>query len=243
MSFASVRSFWIWLNLFLSGALFFATCLGICNTSAAAQQADAEPPKLIVFDIPAQPLRDALFAYTDVTGLSVLVDDGITSGRRSALVKGRFTAEDALKIVLTGTGLEFQYTAANAFTLVPSTASASTHYTPRDDSHDEKYFRAVQTAVKTVLCSRAQTLPGQYRVVVQLWIDRFGVVLRSALLDSTGSPDRDQTLSEMLNGLPVGAVPPTDLPQPVTLVILPRPPSATQDCGPVDDQARTRARD
>lgn len=208
----------------------------------AGQERDAERAKFLVFDIPAQALREALFAYTDVTGMSVLVDDDVTSGRRSAAVKGSFTPEAALKIALTGTGLDFRYTAANAFTLVPSTGAASAYSAPRDDSRDETYFRAVQTAVKYVLCSRGQTLPGQYRVVIQLWIGGSGVVLRSALLGSTGSPDRDQTLSEILDGLPVGAPPPADLPQPVTLAILPRPPSATKDCGPVDGKPLTKAR-
>jgi hypothetical protein len=242
MSFADARSVRIWLNPLLLRVLFFATCLGIGNTLAAGQERGAERAEFLVFDIPAQALREALFAYTDVTGLSILVDDEVTSGRRSAPVKGSFTPEDALKIVLTGTGLDFRYTAANAFTLVPSTGAASAHSAPRDDSRDETYFRTVQTAVKYILCSHAQTLPGQYRVVVQLWIGGSGVVLRSALLGSTGSPDRDQTLSEMLDGLPVGAPPPAGLPQPVTLVILPRPLSATKDCGPVDDSRPAKAR-
>jgi hypothetical protein len=221
----------------------FASCFGLgITTWKTAQGGEAESAKSRAFNIPAEALREALFAYTDVTGLSVLVDDEITSGRRSTPIKGSFTPENALRIVLTGTGLDFRYTAPNAFTLVPSPAAGSARSTPRDDSRDEKYFRAVQTAVKYVLCSRAQTLPGQYRVVVQLWMGDNGAVLGSALLGSTGSSDRDQALTDMLYGLPVGAPPPAGLPQPLTLLILPRPPGATNDCGPVDDKPPTRTK-
>lgn len=159
MCFADVFSVRIRANPLLLRVLFLATCLSIGSPWVAGQERDTERAKFKVFDIPAQALREALFAYTDVTGLSVLVDDEVTSGRRSAPLKGSFTPEDALKIVLTGTGLDFRYTAANAFTLVPATGAASAHSALRDDSHDEMYFRAVQTAVKYVLCSHAQTLP------------------------------------------------------------------------------------
>src|SRR5262249_32018416 len=127
-----------------------------------------------------------------------------------------------------------QYTAMNAFTLIPAPAVPV-----RDDSRDASYFRAIQNVVKSTLCSRAQTLPGDYRIVVQLWINVSGVVLKSALVGSTENPDRDRMLSEMLNGLSIGVTPPSGLPQPVTLIILPRTPKVTQDCARrQDDQAR-----
>lgn len=241
MCFADVSSVRIWFNPPLLRVLFLATYLGIGTTHTAGQERGGGN-KSLLFDIPAQALREALFSYSDVTGLSVLVDDGLTAGRRSAAVRGRFAPEDALKVLLTGTGLQSQYTAADAFTLVPATDTALGRVPVRDDSHDETYFRAIQTAVKSALCTRAQTLPGQYRVVVQLWIGASGVVSRAAFLGSTGSRDRDQTLSGMLNGLPVGTAPPPGLPQPVTLVILPRLPSVTNDCGPVDEKASAKGR-
>jgi hypothetical protein len=239
MWFADVPSVRIWFNPPLLRVLLFAACLGIGTTHSAGQER-VPGTKSLPFDIPAQALREGLFAYTDVTGLSILVDDGLTAGRRSAPVRGRFVPEDALKILLTGTGLQSQYTADNAFTLVPATDTAPGGLPPRDESHDETYFRAVQTAVKSALCSRAQTLPGQYRVVVQLWIGESGVVSRAAFVGSTGSRDRDQTLAEMLNGLPVGTAPPAGLPQPVTLVILPRLPNVTNDCAPLDEKAAAK---
>ena len=73
---------------------------------------------------------------------------------------------------------------------------------------------------------------------MQLWIGASGAVLRSAFLGSSGSRDRDDDLSTMLNGLAIGEGPPAGLPQPVTLVILPRPPAATRDCEAMPDRER-----
>jgi hypothetical protein len=241
MSFTEISTARIQFGPLFLRVLLFAACLGISHSPATGQERGSTG-KSYLFDIPIQPLRDALFSYTEVTGLSVLVDDEVTSGRRSSPVKGLVTAEDALKTLLAGTGLEFQYTTPYAFTLIPTADVGSDRLAARDDSRDESYFAAVQTAVKSALCSRAQTVPGQYRVVLQLWIGEYGVVHRSELLGSTGNADRDQMLSEILSGLPVGKAPPADLPQPVTLVILPRSPNATNDCGPADESHRTKAR-
>jgi hypothetical protein len=227
------------LRVLLLVTFLVISAFGVGSAAAPGQDRGEVQAARLLFNIPAQPLHEALFAYSDMTGLSVLVDDAVTSGRRSAEVKGSFTVEEALRALLLGTGLEFRYTAANAFTLVPETAAVSVR---RDGSRDEAYFHTVQTAVKHVLCSRAETLPGSYRVVVQLWIDGAGVVLRSELLDSTGSRDRDKMLPELLDGLALGEAPPIGLPQPVTMVVLPRPPDVTKDCGPVIEKTLGRMR-
>jgi Secretin and TonB N terminus short domain len=237
---------WIWFRPVrpVLRAPILAICLGVMAAAAADDSAlrpaaGALQDKRLSFDIPAQALHEALFAYTDATGLNVLVDDTVASGRRSAPVRGSFTPEDALRTLLSETGLEFQYTAANAFTLVPA---SPIHQTLRDSSRDEAYFRVVQTAVKHTLCSRGDTLPGDYRMVAQLWIGLSGTVLRAALLGSTGHDQRDRRLGEMLQRLSVGEAPPPGLPQPVTLVVLPRPPRTTDDCAGADRDPLTGAR-
>jgi hypothetical protein len=234
MSFADVLDVRVSLSPLLPKALLFAACLGSIVWAGEApfvrREGDPQPGKQLQFDIPGSALREALFAYTKATGFGILIDDDIASGRRSTPVRGSLTPEQALKALLAGTGLDYQYIAANAFTLVPAPIVSE-----RDGSQDESYFRAIQNVVKSTLCTRALTLPGGYRVVVQLWISVSGVVLRSALLGTTGNVLRDRMLSEMLEGLPLGVSPPAGLPQPVTLIILPRALDVTQDCGPADD--------
>jgi hypothetical protein len=234
MFFADVPGVRMSLNPILLRTLFFAACFGttVCaaEVSGTGREDGLGQGRQFQFNIPAQALRDALLDYTKVTGLGVLVDDAVASDRRSSPVSGSFTAEQALRTLLAGTSFDFQYIAAGAFTLVPAPVISG-----RDAGRDERYFRTIQNVVKYTLCSRAQTLPGGYRAVIQLWINASGIVLRSALLGSTGNPARDQMLSDTLDGLPLGAAPPAGLPQPVTLIILPRAPDVTQDCGPADN--------
>jgi hypothetical protein len=226
--------------------VLIAVALGGMPVWAASQEDGAQPASALSFDIPALPLDEALFAYTHATGVGVLVEDGLAAGRHAAAVKGRFTPQAALSLLLSGTGLDYRYTAADAFTLVPIPAAlaapAQPSDPPRDDAREQAYFRTVQTAVKHVLCRHARTLPGAYRMALQLWIGASGTVLRTALLSSTGSRDRDSELSAMLNGLPIGEAPPTGLPEPVTMVILPRSPGVTGDCAPVDGMAPTKVK-
>jgi hypothetical protein len=216
-------------------------CLGTLVGMGAVQAAEpataASQAGQISFDIPSQPVAQALFAFTISTGISVLVEDRLTSGRRSTAVKGTFGPEEALNILLTGTGLAVKYTAASAFTLVAAQATADNIAQARFPNAGrglgrEGYFLAVQKAVKRALCSHSRTLPGHYRVVLRLWIDPSGSVPSVELLGSTGDQGRDTQLSAMLTGLSIGA-PPADLPQPVTLVVLPRAPAATGDCAEI----------
>ena len=221
----------------ISRGLILGGCAGLAvfGGVAAAEAPESSSHEPIQFDIPAEALPDALFAYTGTTGLGVLVEDGVADGRRSNPVRGRMSSVEALRILLDGTGLAFQYTSSNAFTLVPAAGMQATlAKVPADPSRNEgpdrAYFRSVQTAVKHALCSRAGTMPGDYRVAVQLWIDGAGDIRRAAFLGSTGERARDVAILETLAGLSVGEMPPAGLPQPVTLVILPRAPSTTGDC-------------
>ena len=66
-----------------------------------------QPPPasgLRTFDIPAQPLADALIAFGAATGLQVFYDGALAVGRRSAPAKGLFTPMQGLQTLLRGTG-------------------------------------------------------------------------------------------------------------------------------------------
>lgn len=196
---------------------------------AMAQELMTEPAAAashVVFDIPAQPLAAALRAYSAATRIGVLVDGELTAGRSSAAVAGALSPEQALRTLLTGTGLIVRYAAPAAFTLVPAPADA-----PRSSSRDHsRDFLAVQTAVKRVLCQSEETQPGRYRMALQLWIDPSGTVVRSEFLSATSSRERDALVSAGLKNLTIEMAQPASLPQPVTVVVLPRAPGQGTDC-------------
>ncbi|XEY01665.1 TonB-dependent receptor [Tistrella bauzanensis] len=76
---------------------------------AWAQSAEAAPAA-IRFDIPAQPLAEALNAFGRQAGLQVTGEAAATDGLRSQPLAGRFTIDEALARMLAGTGIAWTIT-------------------------------------------------------------------------------------------------------------------------------------
>lgn len=196
-------------------AWWFALGLSMLPPAALAQQRAAETA-LIPFDIAAQPLDAALAAYTQATGMAVLVTSRVTAGRQGAAVRGRLAPREALRQLLAGTGLQARYTSASAFTLVEAAAPAPAGAVTR-------YAGVLQNTVTRALCQWTGAQFGRYRASLQLWIGRNGVVRQARVLAGTGDARRDEALAGVLAGLIMDTPPPADLPQPVTIVLAPRP--------------------
>lgn len=79
-----------------------------------AAQADATPQN---FNIPALPLDNALTQLADQAGVRLLYSAELTGKLRSPALSGQYTPEQALKILLRGSGLNVHKTADDAFTL------------------------------------------------------------------------------------------------------------------------------
>lgn len=69
------------------------------------------------YDIPAQPLGRALAAFGRQSGMQIAMPAGLDAGKTTAGVKGPMTDEDALRLLLAGSGLAYQHTSANAVTI------------------------------------------------------------------------------------------------------------------------------
>ncbi|MEZ0222818.1 MAG: STN domain-containing protein [Tardiphaga sp.] len=189
---------------------------------AAAQQikgGSSSPTAPIAFDLASQPLSDALYAYSNVTGIEVLVPGDLLARRQSSSVVGVLAPDEALRVLLAGSGLVPRSTGLNAFTLVPAPPDTSaTSRVPRFP----QYSAALQAAVTHVLCQLRETQPGGYWVVARLWVGPSGEVTRVGVLGSTGDANRDEVLSALLRRVVIGVPPPPNLPQPTTVVVLPR---------------------
>ena len=199
--------------------------------------AAAMPAGTMRFDLPAQPLENALTAYSRITGWSVLVTSELTAGRRAMAVHDDLVPREALQRLLEGTDLEVRYIGETAFTLVPSldaAASPSAEQTDHDEtSHplrDARYATDLQRALTGALCALQPDDFGRYRMGLQIWIEASGRIRDIRALESSGVPERDALIVRNLQGLQLGA-PPADLPQPVTILLVPRPDPAA-DCRP-----------
>src|SRR5262245_9677726 len=85
--------------------------------NAYCQQIDSDD---VQFDIPTQSLAMALERYGDVTGREVLYNTALLEGRRSGAVKGSFSPETALTLLLKGTGLFARFLPDRSYVLVPA---------------------------------------------------------------------------------------------------------------------------
>jgi secretin/TonB-like protein len=215
---------------------------GICAAFAEERRAvTASEP--IGFHIPSQSLAEALQAYGQRTGVQVLYESNSASGRRSAAVEGNFTAEQALNLLLAGTDLKVQYTRPDAITL--ALRSATTDRPPvsplgsvdlslgtlrvraSGDGDDvgrlHDYTAGLQIDIQKALQKNVRTRGGNYRAVLDLWIDRSRTVQRTEVFKSTGDVERDTAVASVLHGLTITRQAPANTPQPVRIVIVVKP--------------------
>lgn len=224
--------------------VLIAAC-GLCwGTGHAVEPQATDGPPIgeargrMPFDIGPQPLSAAVRAFSDVTGQALLVDERLLVGRVSPGARGEFTAEDALRRLLAGTGLRERYTSDKAFTLMPAgdartaalaTAAATARAEDAADAIVAGYGAALQAAVESALCRSPATKPGAYRLALQVWVSGAGELQRLRLLGSTGLAERDEAIQAALSGLRVDA-PPAGLAQPLTLLLLPADASRPAHC-------------
>lgn len=208
------------------GALVLLLLLAWVTPATAAQ------PRLML-DLPAQDLEHALQAYSRATGMAVLVDRELTRGRRSMGVRGRFTAQEALVLLLAGSGLMALYARDDAVTLqvppvkTPSVRGASAHNSARINN---SYAAALQQAIEASLCRSPLTRPGSFRALVQVWVNADGVIEHSRLVSSTGDEQRDEALVRGLGSARVERPAPSSLRQPVTLLLMPDTTGTRMEC-------------
>jgi hypothetical protein len=181
---------------------------------------------LLDFNIRSLPLPTALEQYGDVTGRNILYGSALVAGRRSTAVGGHLSPDGALKKLLEGTKLSAVQITSTSFTLSPAPVVTESH--PQNAVTD--YYGRIQHRLHDALCNAGPASPGGYRVGMRLWIDEDGIVARHERLNSTGASPVDAGIDEALDHLRIGARPPRELAQPVSLVILPQSSGLTMSC-------------
>ena len=77
------------------------------------EQAQAQAERRAAFDVPSQPLGQALTAFGQQAGLQVGVSAPTVAGKTSTAVSGVMTPEQALRLLLSGTGVGYRFTSPN----------------------------------------------------------------------------------------------------------------------------------
>jgi outer membrane receptor for ferric coprogen and ferric-rhodotorulic acid len=104
----------------LSAAIACALLAGAQPTGAAPADGATSSVARQVLNIPAQPLRQALLAFSQQSGQNVLLDGNLDAGLRSTAVAGQYSPEEALATLLRGSGYTFARTDAATLYLIPA---------------------------------------------------------------------------------------------------------------------------
>src|ERR1700674_4793857 len=83
--------------------LLTTALLGLSAVGFAANARAQEPT--YQFDIPAEPLGQALTDFSAVSSQQIIMSEDVAKGRTTKELHGRYTAQQALDALLAGTGL------------------------------------------------------------------------------------------------------------------------------------------
>lgn len=221
------------------GWLFLLLAMTWPPAMALAQDTVDAAHTQYTFDVPAQPLPEALQSYGEITGVAVLIDARLLGGLRSTALSGRYARRDALQRMLGGTGLAPHFVENGAFTLVPVGSVDADEVLPDatpmpapslPERTRQRGAQVIQHSLEQALCATALTRPGSYRASLRFWLTEPDRRIRAPeLLASTGDPVRDAAIVRRVRDLPLPGLP-ADLPQPITLLLLPEATGATPPC-------------
>jgi len=159
-----------------------------CATVLAAPAAIVTGPALAqeqaqrtvrTYDIPPGPLERVLSRFIREAGIFLAGTTEMAAGRRSPGVRGRYTAEEALRQLLAGTGLRYRFTGADTVTLAkaraqhgdgplqlgPITVEGAGQYTEAQDPVEGYRAQASETLTRGALPLRE--LPNTVNVVTR----------------------------------------------------------------------------
>ncbi len=183
-----------------------------------------------MFDLPAQPLSKALAAFSEQTGISILVTSDLIKNKTAAPVHGQLAPQAALQRLLEPTDLEIRRVGESAWTLLPRHRHHdSATLSPSEGTVTRAYAGAVQRHLGLLLCREHSDRLGRFRLALQLWIAPDGRIERVHVLDSPDAPRWGATVREALEGSRMAA-PPAGQPSPVTVLL-----RATDGASPCDE--------
>lgn len=193
-------------------------------SSPAAALAGNDGTGAHIYDIPAQPLRQALKTFAENTSLQIFYETSLTAGRWSSPVTGLHDAETALRLLLAGTGLSAGSFESGTVTILETAPHADVRLRQAKAraAGYTRYFALMQAGVQTALCAAPLVRHDAPERRVQLWIAPSGSLAQARLLTPSASRDDDEAFMAALRNLVVAEPPPASMPEPVTMLIMPR---------------------
>lgn len=182
------------------------------------------------YDIPAQPLEQAVERFSVVSGWSVMYPGDLAAGRSSHALRASLPPLPALQALLQDSGIEAEVIGEQRVVLRRGTPSAAEpgFGAGLPESERRRRYGGLQQRLRAAFCDDPEIAPGRYAATLRFRIDGAGRVSEPELLSGSGSERRDAHLLQAMQGLLLAAEA-AALPQPVTLQI--RPSGTDHDCG------------
>lgn len=116
---------WRIVVLMAAAAAVLPAPAGARDGAQPQDQLEAQSGRTLTFDIPAQPLPRALTEFGRQSGVQVAFDPAAATGKTSVALGGTMTPEEALRRLLAGSGLSYQFTSPQAVTVSGNAAGSS----------------------------------------------------------------------------------------------------------------------
>lgn len=196
----------------------------LLSFAAAAQDA------VHAYDIPAQPLEQAVERFSVISGWSVMYPGDLAAGRSSHALRASLPPLPALQVLLQDSGIEAEVIGEQRVVLRRGTSSVAEPGVGVDlpDTERRRRYGRLQQRLRAAFCDDPEIAPGGYAATLRFHVDSEGQVHAPELLSGSGSAHRDARLLQAMQGL-VLAAEAGALAQPVTLQI--RPSGTDHDCG------------
>lgn len=127
----------------MNKTLMACVCVVLAASSISAAQQTSNVP--MALEIGAQPLDQALTAWAEQTGYQVLIDvERVTTDGITPIVKGSYTPEGALKLLLKSTDLDYKFVNARTVAIRVAAAEPQRETPPGAVSDGSKAARLAQ---------------------------------------------------------------------------------------------------
>lgn len=131
-------------RLLLTTGLVGFAAIGFAGGAIAADQAHQ-------FDIPAEPLGQALTDFSQVSSQQIIMAEGVTRGHKTSGLHGRYTAEQALDALLVGTDLKVEANAAGVLMVRSKNVQMAANEEAAQSSATGNNPSSQSTSVETVI--------------------------------------------------------------------------------------------
>lgn len=136
----------------------------VAQQSGDQASVSSQAEQTFSFDIPAQPLAQALTEFSAVTGIQVLYTGDDAFNFTASALQGSYTATQALDRLLVGSGLGFRFTGEDSVTLEGDSSGSGTSFLAPVTVTASRMERSVSTIPGSVSVIESEELDQQRQV-------------------------------------------------------------------------------